>query len=68
MKEPTPTLEEQADALLEEWARSQAEGNDDPGDVLRKAGILNRRRLGLVHSREIPLSRFRARDEVEDYD
>jgi hypothetical protein len=58
MTEDPRTPEEQADDLLEEWARSQAQGHQQPGDILRKDGILNRRRLREVHSREIPMSRF----------
>lgn len=58
MTEDQRTPEQQADDLLEEWARSQIRGHQDPGDILRKDGILNARRLREVRSREIPISRF----------
>lgn len=70
MTEEQRTPDEMADDLLEEWARSQAHGHQDPGDILRKHGILNRRRLRAIYSREISVSRFpqlegdNAEDEV----
>ena len=51
MTEKTP--EEQADELLDEWARSQP---GHPGDTLRKQGILTRSRQRIIRRREIPLS------------
>lgn len=59
MGEKTP--EQLADELLEAWAKSQLQGNDDPGDVLRRNGILNRRRIGHVHKIEVSLDAIERR-------
>lgn len=60
--EATKTLDEQAEELLEGWAREQ-------GLDLRQLGILNAERRRRIARREIPLSRLRReREEDEDYD
>lgn len=61
-----PTPEQIADDLLEAWANSQVEGNEDPGDVLRRNGILNRRRMAHVHGIEVSISRIERRQRRED--
>jgi hypothetical protein len=66
MEQKTP--EQLADDLLEAWAASQVTGNEDPGDVLRRNGILNRRRIAHVHGIEISLEGYerRHRDKEEE--
>lgn len=64
MGEKTP--EQLADELLEAWAKSQLQGNDDPGDVLRRNGILNRRRIHHVHQIEVSIERFNRVDREDE--
>lgn len=45
--EPSP--EEQADAILRDWAREQ-------GKSLRQLGIVDERRMTTINEREIPMS------------
>lgn len=49
-----PTLEEQADSILRDWAKSQ-------GKSLRKGGIIDERRARTVREREVSFATFFAR-------
>lgn len=54
-----PSPEALADKLLRQWAAkvAAAEGRD-VGEVLREAGILDRRMQRVVRDRELPLSMY----------
>lgn len=67
MKMGEKTPEQLADELLEAWARSQLKGNEDPGDVLRRNGILNRRRIAHVHDIEVSISRIEKHHQSFDH-
>lgn len=68
MGERTPEQEYErlADILLEQWATENLEGSDDPGDVLRRNGILNRRRIHHVHQIEVSINRLERFQDTND--
>ena len=59
--------EKQADKLIAQWAAKKAAAESRTvADVMREAGILDRRMERVVREREIPLSYFDGREEQAD--